>query len=220
MMLDFENLVSFLPLAFIGCAALASTRALIFVENEPLRILAKTWWIMFMVEIVGHYTRGESSNYWLYNVFHFVYYPLLASIYGHILKSEKIRHAISVFYVAFIMFALCNSVFIQGIRPLQTLTLVFGGCFISLLGVLYFWQLFISDDNDSITRDPFFWLSFGLVLYFGGTVPFLGMFNYLHKNFPDFTAFYFTYISNAFSIILNIIIIISFLCRISYPRLS
>jgi hypothetical protein len=214
------EVLSMVPLFFIASAAIASVRAQITDAPEPLKILSKLWLAMLLVEIAGHFTRKDEENYWLYNCFHLLYYPVLANIYSYFISNEKVRASIQVFYWVFVSFFLCNTLFIQGIRPLQTMTLVFGGCFIIFLGGSYFWQLFNSNDNQKITADPFFWLSFGLILYFGGTVPFLGMFNYLKENFFDFAYFYFTYVYNAFAIILNIIIVITFLCKINYPKLS
>ncbi|MBX2957749.1 MAG: hypothetical protein KF846_16410 [Cyclobacteriaceae bacterium] len=100
----------------------------------------------------------------------------------------------------------------------QTLSYVAGGVFIIFLSGAYFWQLLISSENDKITRDPFFWLSFALIVYFGTKVPFYGMFNYLERDFYDFTVFYHTYISNSFTIFLNVLVSIAFLCRKNYPK--
>ena len=76
----------------------------------------------------------------------------------------------------------------------------------------------VSPDNDKVTRDPFFWVSFALVVYFGCTVPFYGMFNYLETYHYEFTVFYHTYISNTFSIVLNVLIMTAFLCRKRFPK--
>ncbi len=214
-----DVLLPLLSLSFIGLAALVSTRALFTNAAAPLKILSRLWLAMFGVEIVGHFTRHEQEeNYWLYNCFHFFFYPWLAYIFSHVLENRKIQTAISVFYWVFILFVICNTLFIQGFMAWQTLTHVVGGCFIIFLGGAYFFQLLNSMDNERITTDPFFWVSFGLVLYFGGSVPFLGMFNYVKNNFFDFASFYFTYVYNAFSIILNLIIVRAFLCKMDYPK--
>ena len=211
--------MTMLPLFFIATAALVSLRVHVAVYPPPLRILSSLWIAMFFVELFGHYLRDRQINHWIYNIFYLIYFPALANVFSHILSNVKVKLSIQFFYVTFIVFVLLNSIFIQGVNTLQTLTFVFGSCFISFLAGSYFWQLLASDDTESILRDSFFWLSFGLILYFGGITPFLGMFNYLVAHHVDFAQFYFVYVSNVFSILLNIIIIISYLCRV-YPRLS
>ena len=208
-----------LPLLFIAIAALVSVRAHVGVYPQPLKILSSLWIAMFIVELLGHYLRDEQINHWMYNAFYLAYFPVLANVFSYILTNEKIKVSIQFFYVVFVVFVLLNSIFLQGINALQTLTFVFGSCFISFLAGAYFWQLLISNDTSVISRDPFFRLSFGLILYFGGITPFLGMFNYLVANHVEFAQFYFVYVSNVFSILLNIVIIITYLCRV-YPRLS
>jgi hypothetical protein len=214
-----SKIQSFLPLIFIGLAALISLRAFV-TDSVPLKSLSRLWMVVFVVESIGHFTPEGESNHWLYNVYHYFFYLSLANIFYHQLNNEKNRIAIRVFYIVFTVFVFCNSLFFQGLSSLQTLTVVVGGSFIMFLAGAYFWQLFISTDNEQITRDPFFWLSFGLIVYFGGTIPFLGMLNYLTRNFYEFTVLYHKYISNAFSIFLNITIIVGFLCRKVYPKLS
>jgi hypothetical protein len=214
-----EQVVSFVPVLFIGLSAAVSTRALFTDAPPALKMFSRLCIITFCVELIGHLTKDETENYWLYNFFHFFYYTYLAHIFYNQLSSDRIKIFIPIFFVAFFAFALYNTLFGQGLYALQTYTMVIGGSFIFLLAGIYFWELIVSD-GESITGDPFFWLSLGLIIYFGGTIPFLGMFNYLLENFYEFTVFYHRNISNAFSILLNILIVVAFLCKKGSPKLS
>jgi hypothetical protein len=183
-------------------------------------LFSKIWVAMFLVELIGYFTRSEFNNAWIYNLFRGPFYFYLAAFYFQILRSERIHVTIQIFYYCFILFFICNSIFFQGLFTFQTLTVVFGGCFITLLAIGYFLQLLNSPEHESITHDPYFWISFAFVVYFGATVPFLGMFNYLNRSFPAFHSFYFDNVYHFFSILLNIIITIAFLCRTGYRKLS
>ena len=215
-----SQITPFIPLVFMGIAALTGIRSFFINAPPAVRMLAFLQIVLFGVELIGHITFLFFSlpNHWLYNLWFFFWFMYLASIYFQVLEREFVHVSIQVFYVAFIVFVIINSLFIQGVFKLQTLTYVVGGIFIIYLAVAYFSTLFISSENEKITRDPFFWLSFALIIYFGSTVPFYGMFNYLQENFFEFTEFYVVYISRAFSIFLNILVIIAFLCRRSYPK--
>jgi hypothetical protein len=176
---------------------------------------------MLLTEIVGHFLQSRGiRNHWLYNLFNPCFYILLAIIYRRVIENPSAKKVIGFFYVVFPLFILANSFFIQGIDSLQTLTIVIGGSFIIVLSCTYFWQLYQSESTETISRDPFFWFSFGFILYFGGTLPYLGMLNYLWKLSEEFTRFYFVYFYNVFSIVLNLLVTIGFLCRRSYPKLS
>lgn len=218
--MSLNQFITVLPLFFIGLAAVISTRAFATSLPLPLKMLSRLCLITFAVELAGHLTRDQNNNFWIYNIFHVFYYIYLANIYYHTLTSENIKMVIPLFYVTFLLFAIFNTLFLQGMHSLQTYTLVLGGSFMIFLAGAYFWELFTSTENESITRDPFFWFSFGYILYFGGTVPFLGMFNYLSNNFYEFTVFYYRNFSNAFSILLSILIMIGFLCRKNFQKSS
>lgn len=177
--------------------------------------------LVFAVDIAGYITQlMDIRNHWLYNIRDPFLYLALTYIYQLQLRNKLIQKIIRVFYISFPIFVIINSHFIQGIVSLQTLTFVVGGSFITFLAGAYFWQLYVSEESEKITYDPFFWFSFGFLLYFGCTLPFLGMLNYLWELSQEFTIFYHTYISVAFSMLLNILIIVGFLCRTNYQKSS
>lgn len=174
---------------------------------------------MFGVELAGHITGlFNINNLWLYNLFFPVYYLLLVRVMQMVLTGTVINTIIRAFYVLFPVFVVVNSFYFQGIEKIQTLTIVIGGSFLIFLSAAYLRQLFLSDETGKITHDPFFWISCAFLLYFGGTVPFLGMYNELKDLSISFTRFYHLYFSNSFSILLNILIIVAFLCAHRYQR--
>ncbi len=213
-------IVPFIPLAIIGITSLISLRTFIIDAPEPLKKLSRLWLVLFAVEMSGlllKYVAGK-PNKWIFNLFYVFFFIYLSSIFSRVLESPRVQTVIGFFYIAFIAFAIVNGLFIQDVREFHTLTYVVGGIFSIYLSGSYLWQMVVSPDNDSVTRDPFFWVSFALILYFGGTVPFYGMFNYLERHHYEFTVFYHTYISNSFAIVLNILIMIALLCRKRYPK--
>lgn len=214
------DIVPFLPLVIIGITSLVGLRAFIIGAPEPLKKLSRLWLVLFAVEISGlvlKYVAGK-PNKWLFNVFYIFFFLYLASIFARVLESNRVQTVIGFFYFAFIAFAIINAFFIQDVREFHSLTYVVGGIFSIYLSGAYLWQMVVSPDNDKVTRDPFFWVSFALVVYFGCTVPFYGMFNYLETYHYEFTVFYHTYISNTFSIVLNVLIMTAFLCRKRFPK--
>ncbi len=234
---DSPHLALLISTAMVGLTALVSLRVYFIRAPVPLQRLSHLWLLWFAIELVGLFMMVESevwrdqnldggslddtdtrSNVWMYNLFMFFYFFYLARIYFDILETEWICNIIQVFYGAFIVFALVNGLFWQGLFVFQSFTYVVGGVFIIFLAGAYFWQLLISTDNQWITRDPFFWLSFALLVSLGGSVPFWAMFNYLEENHYQITVLYHRYISNGFTIFLNVLVIIAFLCRKNYPN--
>jgi hypothetical protein len=217
-----EQFMKILVLICMAIASLASLAAFRFNFSEPLKTLSKVWLCMFLLEIIGHLYDDDADNTWLYNVFNPFFYFFLINIYRVINTNEGIKNGIRIFNFLFIIFVLLNSIFYQGIfeGKFQTYTLIIGGGFLIFTASAYFIKLILSEEKESFSSDPFFWMSLGFIIYFGGTVPFLGMHNYLLNNFYEFHHFYFVYIYYGLSIFLNLTISIAFLCKTPYLKLS
>src|SRR5690606_3524626 len=115
-----------------------------FTHHFPIhfKILAVIWCLYFAVDIAGHITSMmHIYNHWLYNLLYLFLYPSLMYVYQRQLQNTRIRKIIPLFYLGFIVFVIINSLFIQGIATLQTLTIVVGGCIIIFLAGVYFWEL-------------------------------------------------------------------------------
>jgi len=211
-------LISTLPLLVVGCAAAVSLVS--FRRHYPaaLRKLSVFWVFNFCVDLCGHITKYYGlKNHWLYNIYFWLMYLVLAYLYDRQVKNKYVHLAIRAFYIVFPLLVLAESL-VSGIDKLQTLMLVAGSIFMIFLAAAYFRQLYLSEDNESVARDPWFWFSFGFILYFGCTVPFLGMLNYLWGHYKEFTNFYYSYFCNSFAILLNLLIITGFLCQRNFQK--
>jgi hypothetical protein len=224
------QIVRGIAIAFTLLAALISIKAFLSKGTFPLKMFSVACFLSVTGEMMGFLFKSKTqevvalggsefdSNHWVYNIYHYFYFMLMGFVYYHQLKGDLMRAAIQMFRIAFTVFFLFNSFFWQGIGTYQTFTVVVGGSFMIILAAAYFWELLVSPENERITKDPFFWFSFGLIVFYGGTIPFLGMLNYLAVRFYDFTVFYQLYIFNGFSIFLNSLILVGFLCSKTFQK--
>ena len=213
-----KDFISWFPLVFVGLAA--ATSLVSFRNNYPdaLKKLSVLWVINFCVDLAGHITKHyHIKNQWMYNIYFWIMYLALAWLYDGQINNKYVRFSIRVFYVLFPLIVVAESI-VAGVKDIQAIMIVTGGVFMIFLSACYFRQLYLSDENEQITRDPWFWFSFGFIIHFGGTTPFLGMLNYLWTHYKAFTNFYYLYFSNSYTILLNILIITGFLCRRSYQK--
>jgi hypothetical protein len=216
--MTFSEFYSTFPLFVVAVAA--ATSLISFRNNYPdaLKKMSVLWVINFCVDLAGHITKHYGiKNHWLYNVFFWVMCMTLAYLYDRQIKNRYVHGSIRGFYILFPLLVVAESM-IVGIDNLQAVIIVTGGIFMIFLSACYFRQLYLSDETEQITRDPWFWFSFGFIIHFGNTTPFLGMLNYLWRRYPEFTSFYYLYFSNTFTILLNILIITGFLCLRNYQK--
>jgi hypothetical protein len=211
--------ISWLALGVFGAAAFVSLRS--FRHNFPgnLKWLSVLWVLLFFIDVVGSLLKARHfQNLWLYNIFGWLFYLPLAALYYHVIDHAFIRTSIKVFAALFLMLIVADTFLLEGFWQLQSLIIVIGGTAVIILAGAYLRQLYLSDSNENIMRDPWFWFSVAFIVYFGASVPYLGMLNYLWQNYTDFAAVYYSYIYIAFTMLLHCFIIIGFLCRTSFQK--
>jgi hypothetical protein len=216
--MTFSEFYSTFPLFVVALAA--ATSLISFRNNYPdaLKKMSVLWVINFCVDLTGHIIKHNGGkNHWLYNILFWIMCMALAYLYDRQIQNKKVHSSIRWFYMLFPLLIVAESI-VVGIKDLQPIIIVSGGIFMIFLAACYFRQLYLSDESEKITRDPWFWFSFGFIIHFGNTTPFLGMLNYLWARYPEFTSFYYLYFCNSFTILLNILIITGFLCRINYQQ--
>jgi hypothetical protein len=213
-----KDLFSTFPLLVVGLAAATSLISFKYNYPDTLKKLSLLWVVNFLVDLAGHITKYfDIKNHWLYNCYFWIMYLVLAWLYGSVIQDPYVKKSVKWFLVLFPLLIAADCIAF-GITTLQTPVVVAGGVFMICLAAAYFRELYMSDENEPISRDPWFWFSFGFLIHFGGTIPFLGMLNYLWEHYRGFTSFYYLYFSNTFTILLNILIITGFLCRINYQK--
>ena len=216
--MDATQIIRTLPLVIVGIAAAVSLISFIRHYPSALKQLSLLWVLNFSVDLAGYIIRdNDGHNLWLYNIYFWIMYVALAYLYGTQIRNKAIQKSIRWFYGLFPVLVIVQSA-TGGIIELQPLVIVGGGVFIIFLAASYFRQLYLSDDTKPITRDPWFWFSFGFLIHFGGTVPFLGMLNYLWAHYREFTTFYYLYFCNLFTVLLNLMIITGYLCLRNYQK--
>jgi hypothetical protein len=211
--------ISWLALCIFGVAAITSLRS--FRKNFPadLKWLSILWVVLFMIDVGGSILKIENiHNLWVYNIFGWLFYLPLALLYAEKIDHSFIRKCVRIFAILFSIVIIADTLFIEGFHQLQSLVIVIGGTAIIILAAAYLRQLYLSDSNERITRDPWFWFSIAFIVYFGASVPYLGMLNYLWQNYTDFAAVYYYYIYITFTMLMHCLIIIGFLCRTNFQK--
>ena len=152
--------ISWLALGIFGAAAIVSLRS--FRNNFPadLKWLSVLWVLLFIIDVGGSILKVRNlQNLWVYNIFGWLFYLPLAALYYQKIDHPIIRKSVKVFAILFTVMIVADTFFIQEFRQLQSLVIVVGGIAIIILAAAYLRQLYQSDSNENITRDPWFWFS-------------------------------------------------------------
>ncbi|MBK8635344.1 MAG: hypothetical protein IPN72_17960 [Saprospiraceae bacterium] len=66
-----------------------------------------------------------------------------------------------------------------------------GNIFLASIILTYFWNLILSNKILDFKKERMFWVSFGMLIFWLGTLPFFGLYNYLFSNFRPIFSFYY-----------------------------
>ncbi len=165
-------------LSFIVCILLYKT-----LKSTELRFFLPFLFLTIFVELLGSwYVSHGIRNYLMYNVFtafEFIFYAFL--FYKHF-KLKGFKKAALFFIPFYILCVTINVSFIQGPNNFHTYTFLLGSFFIVTFCCLFFYESVLPDHLDNaLTKQPFFWVCTGLLLFYLGSVIINALFEYLRS---------------------------------------
>jgi hypothetical protein len=164
-------------------------------RNSSLRFIIIVIPFIFITEMYALYTfikltyfsdgPAKSGNFIYYNVTTIITLVLYYALY---LENIKVYTYKRIFFVACVItfcFCLINVFYIQTGQMLHTYSFSIGSVCLCLGIVFYIKEIIESDKIILISKDPLFWISMGLFAFYIIHIPYIGMYNYLHKNYIE-----------------------------------
>jgi len=164
---------------------IATTILFIKKRNKLLLYFIPFLFLTIAVECTGAWFVSRSiRNYWIYNVFttiEFVFYSYL--FYLH-LKKPVFKKIVVWFIPVFVLLVILNILFKQGFnKTFNTYTFLLGSFFIVIFCCCYFYESVLPENIDQqLSKQPFFWISSGLLIFYLGSVIINALFEYLRSN--------------------------------------
>jgi len=165
--------VSFTYLAFIvGCIKYKYF-------SKELKII---FYFVTLGAVTEIYTLVQ-MHFWMKNTMpigHF-YFPAAILILG-LFYLRVLRNFIRPFYIltiliAFLLYSIINSLFIQGLFEYASLVGAIGGLVVFLFSVAFFTKIMIEAKITKLSTEPLVWINSGLLIYYTGNFFYFMMFN-------------------------------------------
>lgn len=190
---------------FVLIVALYRKRA-----GSPYQIFFAGWLFVLLFDLlmVMRSFITKEPNLWMYNIALPLQHALVIWMFGKIIHPKVTWPSIMVF----IVFAIANLFFLQGRELLNTYTISLAGMITCSLAIAKMFMIYRQDTSKSLYSDPDFWLSTGFLLYAALGTPYFTMYNFLWKEYTQFTTIYFFTFNYGFAILLNLCIIKAALC--------
>jgi len=132
------------------------------------------------------------DDQWVYNLYMPVEAGLLSWAAFEYFKTNKRRFLIWVGYLIFLI-AFVVEVSIKGIQIFSNHGYIAESALLLIIYLLLLYDYF-TKQNTNWKSSPDVWISLGIVLYFGGVVPYLSLMQYLQSSHPKINLFLFYFI--------------------------
>lgn len=125
--------------------------------------------LVFIVEFIGFILKKmDIYNYWMYHIYSFFEFNLIAVIYYHLTKDRGSHRSIQYLILGFNAIYFYSFINIE----LQKYIVVLGSVIVSVFLILYLKELLNSDKIINFKKDFSFWITVGFLLYYLTTIPF------------------------------------------------
>jgi hypothetical protein len=138
-------------------------------------------WVLTSKNSVSGYLSFRYAMYNIFTALEFLFYSFLFYIH---LKKPVFKKIVYLFFPVYSILVLINFLFVQGLtKTFHTYTFLLGSFFLVVFCCLYFYESVQPDKvEDQLSKQPFFWISSGLLIYYLGSVIINALFQYLTTN--------------------------------------
>ena len=161
-------------------------------------------WITVTIELTGKMTSNfPIFKMMMYNIFNGVEFMFYFFVFRKICEIMTIQKVLKIFIFAFLIFFLCNLLFLQGAKVYNSNTHTLGSSFViamCLLSLIY--SLLSEDDNIPMVNYSFFCVIAGLLFFYSGNIFNSGIINYMMKHQPKDAGRLYKLINNTLNVVL------------------
>ena len=142
-----------------------------------LRLMPVLLGFSLLIEIPGYILRVNNiNNLFLFHIYDIVEYVLIGIMYINAYHSIVAKKYVKVSIFIYLIFCLINSIFFQKIfQTADTYNFLVGCVLKTFIVLIYFYEIYQSNDNEKIENLPLFWISVGNFFFFTGTFFVMGL---------------------------------------------
>jgi len=189
-----------------------------FLRLKSLEVLQKTIPFFLLVSLFIECATPlrlihfHGNNSWFFNIFTTIEFLYYSFIFYHLFTTHFKRNIVAITVGMFLIFTWINIFFIQGFRRFHTISYRVGAIMIVVWCFLYFRQLIQSAEYIVLIKNPYFWISTGLLFFYLGFFFYFSAFDYIVYKKVRFSVALFNIISDTLNILLYSCFVIALIC--------
>jgi len=182
--------------------------------DRPVKIAAIICIFNFLSDVTGNVLGMQHiKNMWWYNGSDFIRYALWFYFFCGVFEKPFQRRMARFFLILFPLTWITVN-FFQPITQLQTISFITGGVMLAICCFVFLFNEYQKDTTLNLYKNPLFWISMGLLIYYSLNLPFIGLYNWLRLHSASFTKLYFYICVLGSSFVLSILMIKAFVCSL------
>ena len=152
-------------------------------KHEFLKYFLIILWYTAFNEFFGFLLgrMGFSTNYIIYNIFHFINFSFLFLLFNSCLKIKSHKKWTKLFLAIYVLSFFINMFFQNYLYQIQTIPYLIASVFLITSIVFYFSEILNTNEVLFIKTNLMFWISVGYLLYLAGNIPIRVVRNYLFE---------------------------------------
>lgn len=157
-------------------------------RNKLLLYFIPFLFLTVIIEIIGSGLALTSwfpnYRYAIYNIFTTLEFVFYSGVFFSQFRKPSFKKVVLFFIPIYIFLVIINLALIQGFnKTFHTYTFLLGSFFIVIFCCCFFYESVLPDRIDEqLSKQPFFWISSGLLIYYLGSVIINALFDYLTTN--------------------------------------
>ncbi len=182
-------------------------------KNTFLKYFLILLWYIPINGFIARYLHESEilrNNTILYNIYHVINFSFLFFLFKSHVKDIKYKKWINTFLGIYILSFIIDAFYKDYITEIQIIPFIIGGAFVIITILFYFIEILNTNTILYISKNSLFWISIGLLLYFGGKIP-SRIIRSNWEMFPEADYSMIFSIELTLSIVMNICFIIGFI---------
>lgn len=145
-----------------------------------LKIFSFYLLVTFFIDFIGGWRSDNGlPTVMLYNIYTTIQFVFLFWMLHCIIKGRRIKKILIHGLWLYPLLVFFNKLFLQDGQQFHSITYSLGGFLIVMITIIYFFELFQSDEPVNLIREPSFWICSGLLFYYACTFPLYALINFL-----------------------------------------
>ena len=141
--------------------------------------------------VVNEFLAGISypvfciPNYILYNIYVLLHFCFFIGWYHSLMESQRRKRILKIFFVCYVLTWFLESLLIEDFAEMYvTYSFTLGVLFLIVAVGFYFMEMLSREVVLHITQSPYFWISFGILVYCVTYLPFYITLRFINKENP------------------------------------